>query len=176
MFISHRTLQCKFISKASNEPWNPSEHHRPHQICGVNSTAQWGAPDPQSAASHCYVTLGSAGASPQAPGSATVAPADPIQTVKRVWKSLFQISGPSAFAFSEGDLFLTATSWNWFRRRLGNSAVYLMVTFMWWSVKKKKKKSRNFESINKYWLDPFYIDKIKIKINAESFSSFLNMI
>lgn len=38
MFINHcESLLCKFISKAPNEPRQPTDHQRPHKICEFNS-------------------------------------------------------------------------------------------------------------------------------------------
>lgn len=38
MFINHcESLLCKIISKAHNEPRQPTDHQRPHKICEFNS-------------------------------------------------------------------------------------------------------------------------------------------
>lgn len=59
-FIDHwESLLCKLISKAPNEPSQATECPRPHKICGVSTTGQWGTLglEPRSTALHCYVLV-----------------------------------------------------------------------------------------------------------------------
>lgn len=82
MFINHwETLLWKFICKAPNEPWQPTECLRPHKICGVSSTETSGDSGP-GAMEWCLTLLcsgGMAGVCPQAADPATPESVDPIQ-------------------------------------------------------------------------------------------------
>lgn len=94
MFINHRvSLLCKFIFKAPNEPWQPSECLRPHKICGVSSTGTVGDTGP-GAMEHGLALLccgWSAGVSARALGSAThsICRSNPDSTVERAAECLF---------------------------------------------------------------------------------------
>lgn len=85
MLINHwESLLCKFISKALNEPWQPTERTRPHKICEVSSTGPVGDLG-QRAMEHCpalFCSCRSAGVLPRAPHSAAVASVDPESTVE----------------------------------------------------------------------------------------------
>ena len=146
MFINHwESLLCKFIFKAPNEPWQPTERLRPHKICGVSGAGTVGDIGP-GATERCLALLcsaGSPGVSPPGPRlcNSSICGFHPESTVERAWECLFEFSKTfinqlqaTIKEIQNRRHRLPVNSFNWFKSRESTELHWIAVFEKAWNV------------------------------------------